>query len=102
MTSKIENIYEVGSHEFSRNQKCYEWFSMISGHGNEKLFFMEIEILGLRAPKTSQRLRQVRRFSCWASHFYTLLAQWAKVLYKSSLTKSLTKTSKKWPWASKM
>ena len=60
MTSKIENIYEVGSHEFSRNQKCYRWFSMISGHGNEKLFFMEIEILGFRTPKTSHVVVQVK------------------------------------------
>ena len=51
MTSKIENIYEVGSHEFSRNQKCYGWFLMISGHRNKKLFSMGIEILGLGARK---------------------------------------------------
>ena len=58
MTSKIENIYEVGSHEFSGNQKCYGRFSMISGHGNEKLFSMEIEILGLGAPKKSHMVVQ--------------------------------------------
>ena len=58
MTSKIQNIYEVGSHEFSQNQKCYGWFSMISGHGNKKLFSMEIKILGLGAPKKSHMVVQ--------------------------------------------
>ena len=58
MTSKIENIYKVGFHEFSRNQKCYRRFSMISGHRNEKLFSMESEILGLGAPKKSHRVVQ--------------------------------------------
>ena len=58
MTFKIENFYEVGSHEFSRNQKCYRRFSMISGHKNEKLFSMEFEILGLGAPKKSHRVVQ--------------------------------------------
>ena len=58
MTFKIENVYEVGSYEFSRNQKCYGWFSMISGHGNEKLLSMEIEILGLGAPKKSNMVVQ--------------------------------------------
>ena len=58
MSFKIENIYEVGSHEFSRNQKCYGWFSMISGHGNEKLLSMEIEILGLGASKKSHMVVQ--------------------------------------------
>ena len=56
MTSKIEN--KVGFHEFARNQKCYRRFSMISGHRNEKLFSMEIEILGLGAPKKSHRVVQ--------------------------------------------
>ena len=28
-------------------KNCYECFHMIPGHGNKKLFSMEIEILGL-------------------------------------------------------
>ena len=58
MAFKTENIYEMGSHEFSRNQKCYGWFPMISGHRNKKLFSIGIEILGLGARKKSHMVVQ--------------------------------------------
>ena len=43
MTSKIENILRDGLPRiFMGTKNCYGWF-----HGNEKLFSMGIEILGL-------------------------------------------------------
>ena len=46
---KIENIIKrwvpMNFHWAKKN--CYGWFPTISGHRNEKLFFMGIEILGL-------------------------------------------------------
>ena len=44
---------------------------------------------------------QIHRFSCWASKFHSLLTQWERVQESHPLTKSSTKTRKKWPWSGK-
>ena len=40
---------------------------------------------------------QIHRFACWAGNFHSLLTQWERVQESHPLTKSSTKTSKKWP-----
>ena len=40
----------MGSMNIQGTKNSYRWVPMISGHGTEKLFSMEIEILGLGVP----------------------------------------------------
>ena len=44
---------------------------------------------------------QIHRFSRWAGNFHSLLTQWERVQESHPLTKSATKTNKKWPQSGK-
>lgn len=44
---------------------------------------------------------QIHRFSRWVGNFHSLLTQWERVQESHPLTKSATKTNKKWPWSGK-